>query len=143
MTATENIKQVASQYWKLTLWIVIGATLIGLFLMQALLQFEYINYVVFSAIYSLITAGLYVFCWKKVAKQTPRVLTQFYMGGSVLKMLLALLTAIVGMFVVRDDRSHLIGFACIFAGYYLLTVFCDGIYFARVEKHKKISNNSI
>lgn len=130
----DGIRQIARQYWKFVLWSVVGVTLVGLIVMQAMLRFEYVNYLVFSSLYTLIVGGLYAAYWKRIAQHSPRVLTHFYMGGSVVKMLLALATALVGLCILRGSSTDQFGFAAIFTAYYLLTLFCDSFYFARVER---------
>jgi hypothetical protein len=58
-------------------------------------------------------------------------------------MFLALAVIIIGVFVLRHDRSSMIEFVGVFSGFYLFIMVFDNIYFFTVEKNNKINNRKI
>jgi hypothetical protein len=58
---------------------------------------------------------------------------RFYLVGSVLRLLLALSVFLIYLVVVRK-RQAVIGFALIFAIFYIVLLAFDCLYFVRVEK---------
>ena len=130
---------VYKKYYKNNLWIIAGLYLMGLLVVQLTQQTAYIQSLTICAVYSLITSSIYGGAWKTIASKSPAVLRNFYLVGSVLRMLLAFLTVLIYALVVKE-RAMVIGFAVIFMIFYLVLLAFDTIYFYKVEKNNKINN---
>ncbi|SFF97924.1 hypothetical protein [Prevotella sp. KH2C16] len=137
MVTPENVNSIYRLYNKVSLWLIAAALLIGLLAIQVVSSFWLVKSLLFTAAYSLVVTIVYGRCWKSVALRSPNVLTRFYMAASTLKMILALVVILVGMVVLRASKPQLLGFVGIFAGFYLLLLIFDSVFFARVEKNKK------
>ena len=134
-----DVNKVYKKYYKNNLWIIAGLYLIGLLVVQLTQQTAYINLLTISAVYSLITSSIYGGAWKTIASKSPAVLRNFYLVGSVLRMLLAFLTVLIYAFVVKE-RAMVIGFAVFFFFFFFFFLAFDTIYFSKVEKNNKINN---
>ncbi len=134
-----DVNKVYKKYYKNNLWIIAGLYLIGLLVVQLTQQTAYINLLTISAVYSLITSSIYGGVWKAIASQSPTVMNNFYLAGSGFRMLLAFLTVVVYVMVVKE-RAMVIGFVVIFMIFYLVLLAFDTVYFYKVEKNNKINN---
>lgn len=134
-----NASSVYKKYYKNNLWIISGLYLMGLLVVQLTQQTACIQSLTICAVYSLITSSIYGGAWKTIASKSPAVLRNFYLVGSVLRMLLAFLTVLIYAFVVKE-RAMVIGFAVIFMIFYLVLLAFDTVYFYKVEKNNKINN---
>ena len=88
-----------------------------------------------SAAFSLTTLVMYGFGWKYIADNFPGSLSLFYMGGSVLRILLALPFILVCNMLV-PTYDEFLTYAVTFIIFYLVMLAYDAVYFARVEKNK-------
>ena len=134
-----NASSVYKKYYKNNLWIIAGLYLMGLLVVQLTQQTACIQSLTIWAVYSLITSAIYGGAWKTIASKSPAVLRNFYLVGSVLRMLLAFLTVLIYAFVVKE-RVMVIDFAVIFMIFYLVLLAFDTVYFYKVEKNNKINN---
>ncbi len=134
-----NASSVYKKYYKNNLWIIAGLYLMGLLVVQLTQQTACIQSLTICAVYSLITSSIYGGAWKTIASKSPAVLRNFYLVGSVLRMLLAFLTVLIYAFVVKE-HAMVIGFAVIFMIFYLVLLAFDTVYFYKVEKNNKINN---
>ena len=134
-----NASSVYKKYYKNNLWIIAGLYLMGLLVVQLTQQTACIQSLTICAVYSLITSSIYGGAWKTIASKSPAVLRNFYLVGSVLRMLLAFLTVLIYALVVKE-RAMVIGFAVIFMIFYLVLLAFDTVYFYKVEKNNKINN---
>lgn len=134
-----NASSVYKKYYKNNLWIIAGLYLMGLLVVQLTQQTACIQSLTICAVYSLITSSIYGGAWKTIASKSPAVLRNFYLVGSVLRMLLAFLTVLIYAFVVKE-RVMVIDFAVIFMIFYLVLLAFDTVYFYKVEKNNKINN---
>lgn len=133
-----TINRIAKQYYKVSLWIIFGLTVIILLVMQYLQSTSLVNALVISALFSLVSSIAYIQSWKSVARRAPKTLGKFYLAASALRMLAALLTVVVAMFILRGEKGAMIGFAAMFVGFYIVMLVFDCIYFAQIEKKNNI-----
>ena len=134
----ELINRIAKQYYKISLWLIFGLTVIVLLVMQYFQETKLVNALVISALFSLVTSIAYIQSWKAVAKRSPSTLVKFYIAASALRMFAALLVVVIAMVILRGDRTALLGFAGMFVGFYLVMLAYDCIYFAHIEKKNNI-----
>ncbi|GAA6528119.1 MAG: hypothetical protein LKH27_03515 [Prevotella sp.] len=125
--------RIAKKYKQYSLWIIAALMLLALFVMQIMRNTSFVTALAVTVIYSLVCNWVYGDCWKKIAQSSPVNLMRFYLAGSVLRLLLALTVFLIYLVVVRE-RQAVIGFAVIFAAYYVVLLAFDCIYFVRVEK---------
>ncbi len=139
MLTPENIDSIYRLYNKVSLWLIAAALLVGLLVMQVTSDLRLVNSLLFTAAYSLVVTLIYGICWRSLARRSLNVLTHFYMAASALRMILALVVVLAGMAILRDSKPQLLGFVGIFVSFYLLLLIFDCLFFARVEKNKKIN----
>ncbi len=139
MTA-EEVNKTAKRYNKAALYIIVALTLIGLLLVQVTFSYELILSLVFSSVYSLLTSVAYGNVWKHMAIGGTDKLTKFYLGGSVVKMLLALIVVVAGLFLLRSSKDLLLGFTAIFAAFFMVLLAFDCVFFARIAKSNSSTN---
>lgn len=130
----EQINRIAKRYYKVSLWLIFGLTVVILLVMQYLQATKLVNALVISALSSLVSSIAYIQSWKVVAARSANTLGKFYIAASALRMLAALVVVIIAMLFMRDDKMALFGFAAMFASFYLVMLAFDCIYFAQVEK---------
>lgn len=130
----EQVDKIARIYKKVSLWLIVALTLVGLLFIQISGHAELISSLLFSAVYSLVVSLIFGICWRSVALHSPAVLSRFYLAATVLRMLLALIVVLLGAVLLRDSRQVLLGFTLIFVCFYLALLVHECIYFARVEK---------
>ncbi len=133
MTA-EDIRTKARQYNKVSLWLVVALTMVGLVYVQVTYSYGLIYSLVFSSLYSLVTCWIYGAAWKRIALNSPDSLNLFYLAGSGLRMVLGLIVVLVGMFLLRDNRGQLLGFTAVFVLFYLAILLFDSVFFVRIAK---------
>ncbi len=128
------IARTAHQFFKFGLWIVVALTMIALITIQVIARDSLIYPLLFTAVYSLLSVWLYKISWKAIAVRSPQVLTRFYLTGSVIQMILALIVETVGILVLKGNTFMVLGFAIMFAVFYLLILTYECIFFSRIEK---------
>jgi hypothetical protein len=128
-----GIDRVARKYKQYSIWIIAALMLLSLFVMQIMQDTALLKALVVTVIFSLVCNTVYGACWKKVAQSSPVNLIRFYLAGSVLRLLLVLTVFLIYFVVVREKHA-VIGFAVIFAVFYIVLLAFDCIYFVRVEK---------
>ena len=138
----QHIKQVGRKYKQISLWLTAAMALAILFACRISAQCDHIigqvvNPLVVSAIFSLVASTAYGEAWTSVAKSSPANLAKFYLAASALKMMLGAVVFLV--YVVVCDKANILGFAAIFALFYVVLLVFDCIYFARVEKKNKLN----
>ena len=134
---TTAIEKIEHDYFKVSLWIVAGLTLLGLLVSRVLMYSNLVVPLVISAVFSLVSSYMYGKAWKYFAKNSASSLGKFYMGGSMLRMVLAAIVALVGTVVYRTDHEKVLTFVLVFAIFYLAIMIFESIYFIRVEKNNK------
>ena len=85
----------------MNVWIIFALYLVGLLVAHVTTHSYYLNMLMVSALFSLITASIYGGAWKAIAAKSPAVLGKFYLAGSALRMLLAFLTILVYAIIVK------------------------------------------
>ena len=123
----------------MNVWIIFALYQVGLLVAHVTTHSYYLNMLIVSALFSLITASIYGGAWKAIAAKSPAVLGKFYLAGSALRMLLAFLTILVYAIIVKE-RVMILSFAVIFMIFYLVLLAFDTIYFSKVEKNNKTNN---
>ena len=123
----------------MNVWIIFALYQVGLLVVHVTTHSYYLNMLMVSALFSLITASIYGGAWKAIAAKSPAVLGKFYLAGSALRMLLAFLTILVYAIIVKE-RVMILSFAVIFMIFYLVLLAFDTIYFSKVEKNNKTNN---
>lgn len=124
----------ASLYYKIALWIIAALTLLGFLAEQIAFKYGFTQSIVFSAVYFLTVTMINGRCWRMAARKAGNSLTLFYFASSAVRMLLAFVTILVGGLILREDKTSLLGFALIFAAYYMLLLVFDCIFFSHIEK---------
>lgn len=130
----DNVRHIAGLYHKVLLWIIATVTIIAFLAEQIVQTNAFTLSIVFSAVYFLVVMMLNGKCWCKAARQSSNTLTRFYFASSAVRMLLAFVVVLVGAFMLRADKTQTLGFALIFAAYYVLLLIFDCIFFSRIEK---------
>lgn len=134
----EQINRIAKRYYKVSLWLIFGLTVVILLVMQYLQATKLVNALVISALFSLVSSVVYIQSWKAVALHSSNALGRFYLVASALRMLTAVIVALIAILLLRGDKTALLGFVAIFVGFYLVMLTFDCIYFAQVEKNNKL-----
>lgn len=134
-----DYNKVYKRYYKMNVWIIFALYQVGLLVAHVTTHSYYLNMLMVSALFSLITASIYGGAWKAIAAKSPAVLGKFYLAGSALRMLLAFLTILVYALIVKE-RVMILSFAVIFMIFYLVLLAFDTIYFSKVEKNNKTNN---
>lgn len=129
----------ASLYNKVALWIIAALTFIGLLAERIAVRDAFTYSIVFSAVYFLVVTLANGFCWRKAARKAGNSLTRFYFASSAVRMLLAFVILLVGFFILRGDKTRLLGFTLVFAIYYMLLLIFDCIFFSQIEKKHLIN----
>ena len=116
---------VVKRYFQQALWIVVAASFALYWpITQALLV---------TVIFSFVATLAYGYAWKAVAKSSPTNLTKFYLVGSALRLMAALLVFLVYALVIRE-KTAVLWFTGIFVGFYLVLLLYDSLYFTGIEK---------
>lgn len=127
------IEQIGRKYNKFCLWVIAGATLIALLAINICNANQFVNPLAISVLYALASSIAYGLGWRSVAGTSPDTLSKFYLVASALRMLLALMVAVV-FCVVSRDRESIINFIIVFAAFYVVMLIFDGVFFARLER---------
>ena len=134
----EVINNIAKRYYKYSLWLIFGLTVVILIVMQYFQDTSLVSALSISALFSLISGIAYIQSWKAVAKRSTASLGKFYLAASALRMLSALVVVVIAMVVMKNDKSSLLGFTAMFVGFYLVMLVFDCVYFSQIEKKNKL-----
>ena len=129
----EIVSIIGRRYYKGSLWLVAGLALVGLFVINLCDLSEFINPLVISALYSLVTNIAYGEAWKASARVSSGALTRFYLGASAVRLLLAALVT-AAVCVLDGNRQPIINFVIVFFAFYMAMLVFDGAFFARLER---------
>lgn len=128
---------VVKRYFQQVLWIVVAASFLVMLLMQFLgdtaLYWPITQALLVTVIFSFVATLAYGYAWKAVAKSSPTNLTKFYLVGSALRLMAALLVFLVYALVIRE-KTAVLWFTGIFVGFYLVLLLYDSLYFTGIEK---------
>lgn len=113
------------------------AYIVGLTRISGSDVFEFGSAIGNKCCFSLVSSYMYGKAWKYFAKNSANSLGKFYMGGSMLRMVLAAIVALIGAVVYRTDHEKVLTFVLVFAIFYLAIMIFESIYFIRVEKNNK------
>ena len=145
----KQIDAIGHKYYKLSLWINAGLTLLILLLLGGSPYWDssVLNAVLISAAFSFLTSIAYEASWKATAKSSPASLTKFYLAAPALRMMAAVLLMLVYFIVNRSAtnvdgtpaiRGLMLKFTFIFLAYYIAMLVLECVYFAKVEKRNKL-----
>ena len=142
MMRLQSIKQTSIKYKQISLWLTAGMTLAILFACRVSaacddIIAQVVNPLAVSAIFSLVASTAYGEAWQSIAKSSPSNLAKFYLAASALKMMAAAVVFLI--YVVVCQKQNILGFAAIFALFYVVLLVFDCIYFARAEKKNKLN----
>lgn len=143
------IDEIGHRYYKLSLWIVVGISLIVLLVLggSPLWSTSVLYAVLISAAFSFFTSVAYQASWKGIAKSSPSTLTKFYLAAPALRMMAAVLVILVYYIVNKNATNYdgspairglMLSFTLIFLAYYVAMLILDCVYFAKVEKRNKL-----
>ena len=96
-----------------------------------------VNPLIVSALFSLVASTVYSEAWKAIAKSSPANLAKFYLAALVVKMVAGTLVFLI--YVLVCDKQNILGFAAIYALFYIVLLVFDCVYFTRVEKKGHLS----
>lgn len=130
------IKRTAKNYYKYSLWIVAGLTLVGLLVMNLANKPSMLTPLIISSVTSLVLSIAYGVAWKAVATSAPKTITKFYLAAPALRMIIAALVVLAYCLAVKQ-REQIREFVIIFFIFYLVTLVFDSVFFARLEKKYK------
>ena len=130
------IKRTAKNYYKYSLWIVAGLTLVGLLVMNLANKPSMLTPLIISSVTSLVLSIAYGVAWKSVATSAPKTITKFYLAAPALRMIIAALVVLAYCLAVKQ-REQIREFVIIFFIFYLVTLVFDSVFFARLEKKYK------
>ena len=130
------IKRTAKNYYKYSLWIVAGLTLVGLLVMNLANKPSMLTPLIISSVTSLVLSIAYGVAWKAVATSAPTTITKFYLAAPALRMIIAALVVLAYCLAVKQ-REQIREFVIIFFIFYLVTLVFDSVFFARLEKKYK------
>ena len=133
-----EIKTIAKEYSKMSLWVVCGSMLLALLIMQVAGQQKLVNAALISAVYSFACNLLYGQAWKATARTSPNNLAKFYLVAAALRMLASLIVVVLALVMLRPDRQMMLGFSVVFVAFYLVMLFFDTLFFTRIERKHKI-----
>ncbi|WP_051220270.1 hypothetical protein [Prevotella sp. AGR2160] len=131
-----DITTAGKRYRKGSLWIIAAMMLIVLVIIRVTNEFFLVGGLVVTVVFSLLCSIVYGKAWEAVARRSPRQLAKFYLVAGTLRMLAAVLVFLVYALLHRDTGT-LLGFTALFAGFYLVLLLFDCIFFARIEKKFK------
>ncbi len=139
----QGIKQTGIKYKQISIWLTAGLALVILFACRVSAACDdiigqVVNPLVVSAIFSLVASTAYGEAWMAIAKSSPSNLAKFYLAALTLKMMAAAVVFLI--YVVVCQKQNILGFAAIFALFYVVLLVFDCIYFARAEKKNKLNN---
>ena len=143
------IDEIGHRYYKLSLWIVVGISLIVLLVLggSPLWSTSVLYAVLISAAFSFFTSVAYQASWKGIAKNSPSTLTKFYLAAPALRMMAAVVVILVYYIVNKNATNYdgspairglMLSFTLIFLAYYVAMLILDCVYFANVEKRNKL-----
>lgn len=142
---TSRIDKVAKKYEQLSLWLTTGLAMAGMIVysvypLVAVRFPDFISAIILTVVYQLVACFAYGRAWQAVVKSSPVTLTRFYLVGSILKLMTAALTFLVGALIF--GKAKVVGFTVVFMTFFILHLILDCVYFARIEK-QNITNQDI
>ena len=143
------INKIGHKYYKLSLWIIVGISLMFLLLLggSSYWRTSMLYAILISAVFSFLTSVAYQASWKGIAKNSPSTLTKFYLAAPALRMMAADLVILVYYVVNKNAtnpdgspaiRGLMLSFTFIFLAYYVVLLVLDCVFFAKVEKRNKL-----
>ena len=141
MDREQRIKRIVKRYQLISLWIVCGMSLIGFLLVHLGDLTDHIYSVGFCSVYQLVVNRFSIMAWRAIALHSPNIMGRYYMACGTIRMLLALIVVIAGMFFLYDRKDVMLGFVITFALFYISSLMFETMFFSFVEKQKQKRNN--
>lgn len=134
----KEIENTGRRYNRYGLWLLFGLFCIGM--VYESVRMGYPDWcLAICAIYSLISLLVYGRCWVAVAKNSSANMVNFYLAGSLIRMVSAVgLMAVYCIAVKRYEPIH--HFLVFFLVFYFVMLTYNVIFFANVEKNSKKDN---
>lgn len=143
------IDEIGHRYYKLSLWIIVGLSLLILLLIGGSPYWTttVLTDILISAVFFYFTSIAYEAAWKGIAKSSPASLTKFYLAAPIMRMMAAVMLLLVYFIVNRSAtdaqgnpaiRGIMLTFTFIFLAYYIALLILDCVYFAKVEKRNNL-----
>ena len=130
-----NIRETTSLYNKVSLWIIVGLTLLGLMVMQLTGLRILLTPMLISVVFSLVCGIAYIQGWKAIARRAPESLPKYYLAGSAFRLMAAAMVLLVYCVIMRHDITSIKWFAIVFIVYYIVMLVFDAVFFAKVSKN--------
>lgn len=137
MASNDIAESRAGKYWKQSLWVNMGLTLLLLFILQVRgFQYNEVKSVAITAVYTLVVSILTSLSWRAAARSDASKLTLYYLASAVGKLLLAVLTLVVYCMLARGNRELIIAFIVVFAIYFFVFLIFDSAFFFITERSR-------
>ncbi len=130
---SELIVLTGRRYYKCSLWVTVGITLVGLLLVNVFNADRYVNPLAVSAVYSIVSSVAYGEAWKAAARVSAGALSRFYLIASAFRLLCAALVVVIYCLVDRD-RDSVVDFIVVFLAFYFAILITDCAFFAHFER---------
>lgn len=137
MERSERIKRIVHRYRLLSIWMVCGMALAGFFFVSVGDLKDHVYSVAFCSLYQLVINSVSICAWRYVAVHSPNVMNRYYMACGSIRMLLALMVVLAGMFVLYEWQDMMLGFVITFALFYICSLIFETTFFSIVEKQKQ------
>lgn len=137
-----GVDGITKTYRKISLWLSVGITLL-IFLAGQIITSgntfirNTIGIVVIAVLYFLIANIVTSGAWAKAARKTENSMTRFYIVAPMIKMVTALVVILFIIISERNNKTVMLESVSVFAGYYIVQLLFDCIYYSRVEKNKR------
>ena len=125
-----DINNSSRRYWKNSLWLITGLTLLTLIVVQVFRLNQILVPLIVSCIFSLLISFSYSYFWRLIVTKHPDNLTAFYTASSGLRMLLALITMLV--YYLVEGRSVVLPFVIVFMTFYFVMLIYHTIFFSKI-----------
>ena len=131
MHDNNDIVKLSKRYFRQSVWLTAGLTLVGLLVMNVFRIEGLLTPVVISAVFSIVIETADIVVWQMVARRNPEGLTSFYNAVSGFRMLAALATMMIYYLVSGSDA--MLVFFLVFMSFYVLLLIHHTTFFARVS----------
>lgn len=127
------VPEAASRYWKHSLWLTVGITLLALLGLNVLYATAYAGIITVAVLFSLLSAVAMTGVLRRVAATRQPCIGAFL--AYALLRLAAALACIVGYMMVTGLRgSQLLPFVIVLSAYFILLDALDAWYMVRIQK---------
>jgi len=129
-----NVRKASKKYFKQSLWLIAGLTLLFFLAISIWFQNQLILPVVISAVFALIVSAAEAIIWRKVSEKNAENLPTFYTAASGFRMLFALFVMLI--YYIIKGRDAMLPFFLVFAAYYAVLLIFTTIFFSKAAKQQ-------